>query len=70
MQRKSKYKNRYGEFKRIGDGIQTDCMVDDGYKYDFYFRNKPVDQKWLDMGMCAMHARLLHMFNNMKTQGN
>ena len=28
-----------------------------------------MDQKWLDMGMCEMHARLLHMFSNLKTQG-
>ena len=45
-------------------------MAEYGYTYDFYFSNEPVDQKWLDMGMCAMHARLLHMFSNMKTQGH
>ena len=45
-------------------------MVDDGYKYDFYFRNEPVDKKWLNMGMCAMHERLLHIFSNLKTQGH
>ena len=49
MQGKSEYKTRCGKFKRIGDGIQTDYMADDGYTYDFYFRNEPVDKKWLDM---------------------
>ena len=70
MQGKSEYRTRCWKFKRIGDGIQTDCMEDDGYTYDFYFRNKSVYQKWLDMGMCAMHARLLCMFSNLKTQGH
>ena len=55
-------------YKRIGDGIQTDCIADDGLTYGFYFRNEPVDTKWLDRVMCAMHARLLHMFGNLKTQ--
>ena len=29
-----------------------------------------MDTKWLDRGVCAMHARLLHMFENPKTQGH
>ena len=70
MQGKSEYKTRCGKFKRIGDGIQTDCMADYGYTYDFYFCNEPVDQKCLDMGMCVMHSRLLHIFVNLKTQGH
>ena len=70
MQGKSEYRTRCWKFKRIGDGIQTDCMADYGYTYDFYFRNKSVYQKWLDMGMYKMHARLLCMFSNLKTQGH
>ena len=45
MQGKSEYKTRCGKFKMIGDGIQTDCMADDGYTYYFYFHNEPVNQK-------------------------
>jgi len=70
MQGKSEYKTRCGKFKRIGDGIQTDCIADDGYTYDFYFRNEPVDTKWIDKGMCPMHARLLHMFGNLREVGH
>ena len=70
MQGKSEYKTRCGKFKRIGDGIQTDCIADDGFTYDFYFRNEPVDTKWIDKGMCPMHARLLHMFGNLKEAGH
>eukprot|EP00957_Ditylum_brightwellii_P132021 10066112-Ditylum_brightwellii.AAC.1 len=60
MQGKCEYKTRCGKFKRLGDGLQTDCVADDGYTFDFYFRNEPVPKKWLDQGMCPMHARLLH----------
>ena len=70
MQGRSEYKTRCGKYKRIGDGIQADCMADDGYTFDFYFRNEPVDQKWLDLGMSPMHARLLHMFGNLTDIGH
>ena len=63
MQGKSEYKTRCGKFKRIGDGLQTDCLADDGFTYDFYFRNEPVDKKWIDKGMCPLYARLLHMWS-------
>ena len=70
MQGRSSYKTRSGRFKRIGDGIQVDCIADDGYTFDFYFRNEPVDQRWIDKGMCPMHARLLHMFSNLRDVGH
>ena len=70
MQGRSEYKTRCGKFKRIGDGIQTNCIANDCYTYDFYFRNKPVDKKWIDKGMCTMHAWLLRMFDNLKETGH
>ena len=70
MQGRSEYKTRCGKFKRIGDGIQADCIADDGYTVDFYFRNEPVDQKWLSMGLSPMHARLMHMYSNLREVGH
>ena len=70
MQRRSAYKTRCRKFKRIGDGIQADCLADDGYTLDFYFRNKPVDNKWTQMGLSPLHARLMHMFSRMDDQGH
>eukprot|EP00957_Ditylum_brightwellii_P014587 1098880-Ditylum_brightwellii.AAC.1 len=64
MQGWSEYKVQCCKFKRLGDGLQSDCIVDEGYNWDFYFRNKPVPKKWIDMGFCAMHACHLHMFLN------
>ena len=62
MQGQLMYKTWCRKYKRIGDGIQTDAIADDGYTWDFCFRNRPVPKKWLDMGLSPMHGRLLHMF--------
>ncbi len=45
MQGKSQYKTRCGKYKRIGDGIQTDEIADNGYTFDFYFQNELVAKK-------------------------
>ena len=65
----SEFKIRCGKFKRIGDGIQADCLSDDGYTFAFYFRNETVDQKWLDMGLAPLHARMMHMFSQLEDDG-
>ena len=70
MQGKTEYKTRCGKYKRIGDGIQADCIADDGYTYDFYFRNEPPDSKWTALGFCPMHSRLLHMYENLKEESH
>jgi hypothetical protein len=70
MQGKSEYKTRCGKYKRLGDGIQTDCIADDGYTWDFYFRNEPVSSDQLAKGFCPMHCRLLHMFGNLRESGH
>jgi hypothetical protein len=56
MQGKSEYKTHCGKFKRLGDGLQGDCIADDGYMWDFYFRNEPCDPKLLANGYCPMHC--------------
>ncbi len=66
MQGNSEYKVRCGKFKRLGDGLQGDCIADGGYTWDFYFRNEPSDPELLAQGFCPMHCRLLHMFSNLR----
>jgi hypothetical protein len=66
MQGKSEYKTRCGKFKRLGDGIQADCIADAGYTWDFYFCNEPSSPEFLAQGFCPMHCRLLHMFSNLR----
>ena len=70
MQGKSEYKTRCGMFKRLGDGIQGNCIANDGFTWDFYFRNEPVDKDLLAKGFCPMHCRLLHMFGNLRESGH
>jgi hypothetical protein len=66
MQGKSEYKVCCGKFKRLGNGLQGDCIGDNGYTWDFYFCNKPSDPELLAQGFCPMHCRLLHMFGNLR----
>ena len=61
LQVKSEYKTRCGKFKRLGDGIQGDCIADDGDTWDFCFRNEPVDKDLSAKGFLPMHCRLLHI---------
>ncbi len=66
MQGKLEYKTRCGKFKRLGDGIQADCIANNGYTWNFYFCNEPSSPKLLAQGYCPMHCRLLHMFSNLR----
>ncbi len=70
MQGKSEYKTCCGKFMWLGDGIQGNCIANDGYTWDFYFRNKLVDKDLLAEGFCPMHCRLLHIFANLHESGH
>ena len=70
MQGKSEYKTHCGKFKRLGDGIQTDCIADDGYTWDIYFCNEPVDKEMLAKGNCPMHCHLLYMYGKLQDSGH
>eukprot|EP00957_Ditylum_brightwellii_P091635 6977482-Ditylum_brightwellii.AAC.1 len=49
MQEKSECKVCCSKYKWIGDDIHTDCIADDGYTRDFYFRNEPDVYHCIDM---------------------
>ena len=69
-QGKCEYKCRCRKFKWLGNGLQGDCIADDGYTWDFYFRNEPIDADLLAQGYCPMHCRLLNMFKNLRESGH
>jgi hypothetical protein len=69
IQGKCKYKSHCGKFKQLGDRLQEDCIADDGYTWDFYFRNEPVNAELLAQGYCPMHCWLIHMFMNLCKSG-
>ena len=62
IQGNCEYKTHCGKFKQLGDGLQGDCITNDCYTWDFYFRNKPTDKDVLAEGFCPMHFQLLHIF--------
>ena len=61
---------RCGKYKRLGNGIQTDCIADDGYTFDFYFQNETVSTDLLAEGLSPMHCWLVHMFGNLRESGH
>jgi hypothetical protein len=42
IQEKSEYKTQCGKFKRLVDGIQGDCITDNGYAWDFTLETSPL----------------------------
>jgi hypothetical protein len=65
MQGVSEYKTCCGKFKRLGDGIQGNCIANSDYTWDVYFPNEPINQELLAQGDSPMHCQLLHMFQNL-----
>ena len=70
MQGKSEYKTRCGKYKGIGDGIQCEGAADDGYTFDFYFRNEPADPHWTARGLCPLYSRVMHIMSRLKESGH
>ena len=66
MQDKLECKTCCGKFKRIGDGLQANCLANNSYTWDFNFVNEPVDIKWTNQGIFLMHARVLHMWEKLE----
>ncbi len=56
--------------KKIGDGIEADCIADDGYTWDYYFWNKPFNEALMAKGFCPMHCRLIYIFGNLTDIGH
>mmetsp|Transcript_25091 Transcript_25091/g.54722 ORF Transcript_25091/g.54722 Transcript_25091/m.54722 type:complete len:1026 (-) Transcript_25091:83-3160(-) len=55
-------------YKKEGDGFQCDAIAENGYTWTFYFRNQPAPKKYTDMGMSPLHARVLFLFDQLKSE--
>ena len=53
-------------YKNEGDGFQCDALCQDGYCYQFYFRNEPAPSQYLREDMSPLHARVMSLFNSLK----
>jgi len=51
-------------YKKEGNGFQADALCQDGYCYQFYFRNDPAPTKYAKEGASPLQARVLQLFNS------
>lgn len=59
-------------YKRVGDSFQCNAICQDGYCYDFIFRNEPVNDKYLEVvskkEVSRLHARCVTLFNLLQNE--
>jgi hypothetical protein len=53
-------------YKDEGDGFQCDCLAQDGWTHQVYFRNEPAPAEYLRMGLSPLHARVMWLFDCVK----
>ena len=52
-------------YKRAGDGFQCDALCENGFTYQFYFRNHPAPPKYLKMKLSPLHSRVMALFDSL-----
>ena len=55
-------------YKKEGDGFLADTLCESGYTYTIYLRNMPPPKHYVDKGCSALHARVLFMFDQLKSK--
>jgi hypothetical protein len=53
-------------YKAEGDGFQCDALCQDGFTYQFYFRNEPAPPRWKRLGLSPLHSRVMALFDTLK----
>ena len=53
-------------YKAEGDGFQCDALCQDGFTYQFYFRNEPAPKRWKKLGLSPLHSRVMALFDTLK----
>jgi hypothetical protein len=53
-------------YKAEGDGFQNDALCQDGYTYQFYFRNEPAPAFFRKKGLSPLHSRVMALFDSIK----
>ena len=51
-------------YKAEGDGFQCDALCENGFTYQFYFRNEPPPKRY--KGMSPLHARVMALFDTLQ----
>jgi len=57
-------------YKDEGDGFLADSICQDGYTWNFYFRNVPPPKHYVDKGYSPTHARVLFLFDSLEKKNH
>ena len=52
-------------YKNAGDGFQADAICADGYTFNWYFRNQPAPQHFLNKGFSPLSSRVLCLLSQL-----
>ena len=50
-------------YKSKGDGFQADAICEDGFCFQFYFRNDPANVEYTKTGLSPLHSRVMKLFD-------
>ena len=53
-------------YKAEGDGFQCDALCDNGFCYQFYFRNDPTNMDYVKTGLSPLHFRVMSLFDTVQ----
>ena len=50
-------------YKAEGDGFQVDVLCEDGFCFQFYFRNDPANVEYTKTGLSPLHSCVMTLFD-------
>ena len=53
-------------YKAEGDGFQVDALCEDGFFFQFYFRNDPANVEYTKTGISPLHPRVMTLFDSVE----
>ena len=65
------FQGMYTDKKRIlykakGDGFKADALCEDGFYFQFYFRNDPENVKYTSTRPLPLHFRVMTLFDSVE----
>ena len=53
-------------YKAEGYGFQVDAICEDGFCFQFYFRNDPANVEYTKTGLLPLHSRVMTFFDSVE----
>ena len=57
-------------YKRAGDGFQCDTLCENGFTYQFYFRNHPAPLNYLKKKLPPLHSCVMALFESLTDENH